>query len=212
MKDILKIYVSVVLSVILVTVFLAMRLPEEKSVHFHANFGAFVSGQKLDFSDQKFMHVESCSAESSADEHSAKAFGDRIHLEDGVGDVAHIHDSGVVWGDLMLYLRMKVTEDGIYVDGKNNLVGRNQEISYYINGNKLDEFDQSDIKSNDILLLVLDDKSPNDQKSTKLEIDKLGAQLSMKSEEMNQSNPDVGCGGGVKEESFWQNVSKVWGF
>lgn len=212
MKDVLKIYSSVVLSLILATVFLAARLPEEEEVHFHANFGVFANGQKLDFSDQKFMHIESCSAEASAEEHSAKAFGDRIHLEDGVGDVAHIHDNGVVWGDLMLYLRSKVTADGIYFDGKKIPTGKNQKITYYVNGKEVNDFEQRDIKSNDTLLVILGDKLESNAESAKAELNNLAAKLSGRSEELNNSNSDEGCGGGETEESFWQKMGRVWGF
>ncbi len=211
MKDILKIYISVVLSLILVTVFLAVRLPEEEDVHFHANFAIFTNGQKLDFSDQKFMHIESCANDDSNDDHSAKVFGDRIHLEDGVGDVAHIHDSGVVWGDLMLYLRSKVTADGIYFDGKKIAVGNNQKITYYINGQAVEGFEQRDIRSNDTLLIVLGDKRSKVVEDSKAELNKLTAELSNRSEEFNMSGSEEDCGGSV-ELSFWKRVARVWGF
>ncbi len=207
MKIFLYVYIGAVVTILTVTGFLVMRLSEEDLTHIHANFGVFVRNEKLDFSGEKYMHVKPC----FSDYHTQKHFGDRVHLHDGVGDVAHIHDSGVVWGDLMLYLGVKTTINGIEFDEKLYPLSKQDKSSYYINGNKVNNFELTEINNNDTLIIVLDNENSGSLTVGKEKFNQLNAQLSNKSEELNGSSLAEVCGGAY-EMSFWDKVAKVWGF
>jgi len=207
MKIFLYVYVGVIVTILVVTGFLVMRLSEEDLTHIHANFGVFVGGQKLDFSGEKYMHVKPC----FSNYHTQKHFGDRVHLHDGIGDVAHVHDSGVAWGDLMLYLGVKTTTNGIEFGEKLYPLGRQDKLSYYINGNKVNGYELTEINNNDSLIVVLGNEKLDNLTVSKEKFNQLSAQLSNRSEELNFSSLAEACGGGYKM-SFWEKVAKVWGF
>ncbi len=207
MKVFLYLYIGIVVTILAVTVFLAARLPEDDLTHIHANFGVFVDAQKLDFSGEKYMHTKPC----FSDYHTQKHFGDRVHLHDGIGDVAHIHDSGVVWGDLMLYLDIKTTINGIEFGEKLYPLDRQNKLSYYINGNSVNNFELTEINNNDSLIIVLGNENLDNLTVGKEKFNQLSAQLSNRSEELNGLSLAEACGGGYKM-SFWEKVAKVWGF
>ncbi len=207
MKIFLYVYIGVVVTILTVTGVLVVRLPDEDLVHIHANFGVFIRDQKLDFSGQKYMHSKPC----FSDYHTQKHFGDRVHLHDGIGDVAHIHDYGVAWGDLMLYLGVKTTINGLEFEDKFYSLGKNDKLSYYINGNLVNNFELTEINNNDSLIIVMDNENSSSLMVGKEKFSQLNARLSNRSEELNNSSLVEACGGKI-EISFWDKVAKVWGF
>ncbi len=80
----------------------------EESVHYHAGFTVYVNGEKQDYSDWRYMHLELCTdgQEQHEDEQIEKA-----HLHDGVGDVVHVHRTGAKWGDLFENIGVKLAEE-----------------------------------------------------------------------------------------------------
>ncbi|MBP7846110.1 MAG: hypothetical protein KA007_01595 [Candidatus Pacebacteria bacterium] len=207
MRIFLYVYIGVVVTILVVTGFLVVRLPKDDLTHIHANFGVFVSGQKLDFSGEKYMHVKPC----FSNYHTQKHFGERVHLHDGIGDVAHIHDSGVVWGDLMLYLGVKTTSNGIEFDEKLHAFGKQDKLSYYINGKSVNDFELTEINNNDSLIIILDNENLSDFTVSKEKFNQLSSLLSNRSEELNSLSLAEACGGAY-EMGFWEKVAKVWGF
>lgn len=67
----------------------------------------YVNGEKQDYSDWQYMHLELCTDEQERheDEQIEKA-----HLHDGVGDVVHVHREGAVWGDLFKNIGVELAE------------------------------------------------------------------------------------------------------
>ena len=61
--------------------------------HFHANFMMYIDGERVDFSDDKYMEdVSGCSLTW------LMYPKDRVHLHENNGDTIHIHDQWVSWG------------------------------------------------------------------------------------------------------------------
>lgn len=207
MKNILIIYVTVLLTIIVVTAVLAIRLPDTEQTHIHSNFGIFVDGEKLDFGNEKYMHSVPCTLGAHRQWH----FGDRVHLHDDVGDVAHIHDSGVVWGDLLMYLGVEVTNGGIVFEEKNFEVTGQKKLEVFVNGRKADDFKRIEIKNNDTLIINLELPERGETGISEERMKILIGMLSMRSEEMNNSPVIEACGGRASK-SFWQKTAEVWGF
>lgn len=78
-------------------------------VHYHAGFQAYDGGDVLDFSGPEFMYLGECGTMG----HSFTSVQDRVHLHERIGDVAHIHDTGVTWRDLLVSLRQEEYLDAI---------------------------------------------------------------------------------------------------
>lgn len=68
----------------------------------------YVNGEKQDYSDWQYMHLELCTEgqEQQEDEQIEKA-----HLHEGVGDVVHVHREGAVWGDLFKNIGVELAEE-----------------------------------------------------------------------------------------------------
>ncbi len=77
------------------------RNSETEEPHWHAAFKVYVDGQPVDFSSDKYRHVEPCSEEENEAETTPEHEQiEKAHLHDGVGDVVHVHREGAVWRDL----------------------------------------------------------------------------------------------------------------
>lgn len=205
MKIFVYVYLSVLLTVAVVTVFLTFRIPKVQETHYHANFAVFIDDKKLDFGHEKYMHVKPCTGEINQEKH----FGDRVHLHDKVGDVAHIHDTGVVWGELMMYLGVEVNQEFVMFENNKYPISKGKELVYYINGQRTGDFRISEIRNNDTLLIVLGDQLSNGNEDNRY-VDYV-KRLSNRSEEINNSS-SLEAGGGAIETSFWRRVARVWGF
>lgn len=205
MKVILYVYVSVLLTVAAITVLLTFRIPKAEETHYHANFAVFIDEKKLDFSHEKYMHVKPCTGEVNREGH----FGDRVHLHDQVGDVAHIHDSGVVWGELIMYLGLEVNQEFIMFENTKYPINKGKELVYYINGRKVNDFQTSEISNNDTLIVIIGNRLLSDEEDNRYA--QFLGRVSNRSEEMNNSGSLEACGGSV-ELSFWKRVARVWGF
>jgi hypothetical protein len=95
---------------------------QKPEVHYHAGFRVYIDGELQDFSDIKYMNVKPCESEDHKDNESAPpppkeagseeetAHEEAVHLHDLVGDVVHIHASGVRWEDLFTYLESQSKE------------------------------------------------------------------------------------------------------
>lgn len=74
---------------------------DSETVHYHAGFQIVQNGMLLDYSAPEYMHVVPCLDKNVHIEIDKNDVTERIHLHNQVGTVAHIHDNGVVWEDLL---------------------------------------------------------------------------------------------------------------
>lgn len=88
----------------------------DDKVHYHAGFQIYQDGELLDFSDPEFMYLGSC-----GDMGSSGSLRDKVHLHDRIGDIIHIHASGVTWSDMFQSLGLAEELDTIVaqsIDGE----------------------------------------------------------------------------------------------
>lgn len=116
--------------------------------HFHAGFQVYENDHLVDFSGDQFMHLEVCTTEPHALDNDPKG---NVHLHDGIGDVAHVHRPGVVWGDLFNNLDFPLPASS----------------AAYLNGQKADAFRTTLIKPYDSLVVFIGTNSAIDQKLAK---------------------------------------------
>lgn len=118
--------------------------------HFHAGFIVYVNGEKQDYSDTRFMHLDVCSIPGKQDDHAMDA-KDTVHLHDNVGDVAHIHTENVTWR--MLFENMNVS------------FPKDIPIRGYRNGKIIQNILNEPIQKDDSIILVVGDKKKVDTSS-----------------------------------------------
>jgi hypothetical protein len=98
--------------------FFAYRFWLQWPIHFHAGFKVYVDNQLQDYSAEKFMDVEPCTAPG----HKAKVDDqlEKAHLHDQVGDVVHVHRHQATWGDLFTNLHVSFDHEAVvgYKQGK----------------------------------------------------------------------------------------------
>lgn len=130
------------------------RTGANDETHYHAGFVLFDGGKQVSFTDLKYMHVRPCSEghEANADEDEQI---EKAHLHDFVGDVAHVHRSGAVWGDLFKNINYDV-------DGK--------KIRGFVNGEEEQDILKYPIKAYDSVVFFKDGKT--DKKLVKTKVSK----------------------------------------
>ncbi len=121
---------------------------EDKRTHYHANFAMYINGQRDPFESSTFYEeTQSC----SADEVGPRS---RVHLHDQKSSVVHVHDEGATWGHLFANLGYSLgnkslqTDKGVFVDGTDE-----NELTFVLNGKKLDGVANEVIRSEDVLLI-----------------------------------------------------------
>src|SRR3989338_10567343 len=95
-----------------------------KSTHQHADVKVYVNGKAIDFSQQKYQ--------------LASRF---IHFEEGVGDVIHIHATGLTMGHLFKSLGGDMASNFIIVEGQSDCNAANKTLKFFVNNKPNDEFD-----------------------------------------------------------------------
>lgn len=109
-----------------------------KVVHYHAGFQVYNNGKLQDYSGWQYMHQEPCSVNGKP----LPTTNDQIekaHLHERVGDVVHVHRTGVIWQDLFTNIKISIPAAAVG----------------YINGVKVNDFLQVPIRPYDSLVVVI---------------------------------------------------------
>ena len=107
-----------------------------RSVHNHADVKVYINGKAIDFSQHKYQ--------------LASRF---IHFEEGVGDVVHVHATGLTIGHLFKSLGGYITNNCMTLDGQSFCKDGNNTLKFYVNSQPNDEFDNYIIKDLDKILI-----------------------------------------------------------
>ncbi|MBI2658299.1 hypothetical protein HYX08_06435 [Candidatus Woesearchaeota archaeon] len=107
-----------------------------RSAHDHADVKVYINGQAMDFSQRKYQLTARF-----------------IHFEDGIGDVIHVHATGLTVGHLFKSLGMDFSNNCIAVEGQSNCNEEDKKLKFYVNGQKSNEFDSRVIKDLDKYLI-----------------------------------------------------------
>lgn len=100
-----------------------------RSTHQHADMKVYINGKAIDFSQKKYQ--------------LASRF---IHFEEGVGDVIHIHATGLTIGHLFKSLGGEISNDCMTIDKQTYCNEGDKTLKFYVNGQKSNEFSSHIIK------------------------------------------------------------------
>ena len=107
-----------------------------RSTHIHADVKVYVNGNAIDFSQRKYQ--------------LASRF---IHFEDGLGDVVHIHATGLTIGHLFKSLGGDINNNCITIDKQAYCNEDGKTLKFYVNRQKSNEFSNRVIKDIDKYLI-----------------------------------------------------------
>lgn len=77
-------------------------------VHSHAAFRVYKNNEPVDFSDNKYMHIEPCAALERRVRTKEEEQFQKAHLHTNIGDVVHVHRTTARWKDLFRNLPYEV--------------------------------------------------------------------------------------------------------
>lgn len=135
---------------IIATVWVTTEVQRVKNtVHYHANFGIVINGERLDLSGDEYMEdIGACTAGAQ------QKPGDRVHLHENNMDTVHVHASGVTWGHLMTNLGFRFGTDFLVLnDGRILQDNDDVKLSFIVNGRLVRDPFIAQIRSEDRLLI-----------------------------------------------------------
>jgi len=115
----------------------------EEKVHIHSNFKVYLNGEQIDFSVPMYQL-------------RAKT----VHLEDGIGDVVHVHKKGITVGDFLETLEITFN-DSCFVSGfLGDYCNENDKtVKFYINGDRNYQYVDYEIRNLDKFLITFGNDS-----------------------------------------------------
>ena len=106
-----------------------------RSTHIHADIKVYINGNAIDFSQKKYQL-------------NARF----IHFEDRLGDVVHVHATGMTLGHLFKSIGMDFSSNCI-VEGQSYCNDADKTLKFYVNGQQSNEFGNRIIKDLDKYLI-----------------------------------------------------------
>lgn len=126
----------------------------DDSVHYHANFGLYINGERDEFKGFGFYEeVSSCGGNNL---NNPKI---RTHLHDNKNALVHVHDDAATWGHFFANLGYSLgdtvleTRKGVYVNGQDG-----NTLQFRLNGKPIDSVANKTIGDKDILLVTYGDE------------------------------------------------------
>lgn len=119
-------------------------------VHYHAGFIIVQDNKLVDFSGSQYMNVEPCKVKTNVTEVESPQQQQisKAHLHDHIGDVVHVESRNALWKNLFTNLNYPINY---------------QDTTAYINGNKVEDFQDQKIQPYQSLVLFIG--SNNDTKN-----------------------------------------------
>lgn len=168
------------------------------AVHYHANFGIFVNGQRVTLdSPLYYEEVQAC----GGDEVDNPKI--RTHMHNQVNSIVHVHDSGVTWGHFFANIGMTDGDSVFRIDQKIYQNSKESPITFILNGQKVDTTANRVIKSEDVLLVSIGTIEERDLQAQYTALPKDAG-------EFNKKYDPAGCSGG-KDFTFSERLKKAVG-
>jgi len=168
------------------------------AVHYHANFGLYINGQRDEFKSFAFYEeIQSCSADEINDPKT------RAHLHNQNNHVIHVHARAATWGHLIDNLGYTLgdnvvkTDQGVFVDGVDS-----KHLNLVLNGQKVKDLANRTINSEDVALISYGSE-------TETELQQQYKAIPRDAGEFNR-NPDPASCGGSKPLSTKERLRKTF--
>ena len=123
-------------------------------VHYHANFDVFINGKREKFASPMYYEEE---GGGSGCAETAITPTERAHMHDNVGDVVHVEDHAVTWGNFFQNLRWVVNDKQIQTPDGTYLADDTHKITFIVNGHEVQDITSELIQDKDRLLVDFGD-------------------------------------------------------
>jgi hypothetical protein len=171
---------------------------QSDAVHYHANFGIFVDGQRLPLdSPLYYEEVQACGGDEVFNPKI------RVHMHDQVSHVLHVHDAGATWGHFFANIGMTHGDSVFRIDNKVYTDSEATPITYILNGRTVGSTANTTIRSEDTLLVSIGTDDP-------LALQEQYAAIAKDAGEYNSKYDPAGCSGG-KDFTFFERLKKSVG-
>ncbi len=107
----------------------------KEEVHIHADFKVYINDKAIDFSVPMYQLRDKS-----------------VHVEDGIGDMVHVHKEGITMGHFFETLGIEFDNECIVIDD-NYCSEDDNKLSFYVNGIENDEFENYEIRDLDKILV-----------------------------------------------------------
>ena len=116
-----------------------------KSVHNHADVKVYINDQSIDFSQRKYQVTTSF-----------------IHFEDGLGDVIHIHATGLTVVHLFKSVKGDINPNCIVLEDQSYCNEDGKKLKFYVDGKENNGFASYVIEDLDKILVSYGDESESE--------------------------------------------------
>ncbi|MBS3107112.1 hypothetical protein J4419_05645 [Candidatus Woesearchaeota archaeon] len=157
---------------------------EKKEHHAHADFRVVFDGQRITFTDEKYMTGGSFLLHKF------------VHLHDHDGDVIHVHKKGITLGDFFISLNFKLNSTCIVTDTNIPYCASDEnKLQMFVNGKENIQFDRYEPQDLDRILIIYGGGS-DIQKEISLVTDKACIQSGQCPGRGDPYNESMTCGPG----------------
>jgi hypothetical protein len=151
-------------------------------VHYHANFAMYINGVREEFKDPSYYEeVAACSKDAVGPRH-------RAHLHDSVGDVVHVHDHAVTWGQFFENIGYSLGDRSIATRTAVYVADDSHSLQFVLNGKTMASIANVVIGDRDRLLVSYGSES-------KAELDQRMAAVSSTADAVDHDHDPSSCSG-----------------
>ena len=138
-----------------------------KSTHIHADVKVYLNGRQIDFSQRKYQITTSY-----------------IHFEDGLGDVIHVHATGMTMDHLFKSLNGEFNSECLLFEGQNYCNDANKKLKFFVNGKPNNEFGYFVMKDLDKILISYGGENSSEIQKQMDSVTNLAQKYSLNKQEM----------------------------
>ena len=131
------------------------------STHIHADVKVYINGKAVDFSQSKYQLTTSY-----------------LHFEEGIGDVIHLHATGLTMGHLFKAVGMDFDKNCLVVEGTSLCSNDRATLKFYVNTESNNEFEKYIIKDLDKILVSYGNENESEIQKQLSSITNLAAKYS----------------------------------
>ena len=156
-----------------------------QAVHWHADFALYIRGERYDFNQERFVSDEE-------DELS-----ENVHLHGERVSVVHVHREGTTWREFFDSLGFELTDQCLTTpEGEQFCDSEAEELSFVLNGVKLDALAFQDITNIDRALLSFGSESDGELMQQYAQVSDEACIVSLLCEErIPEDEPEEACSG-----------------
>ncbi len=114
-----------------------------KEIHEHADFAVYIHGERINFSQDKYMHHESAEEE-------------KAHMHDNAGWIAHKHAAGATWKEFFAALEITFNSTCFVITNDNYCNNETHRLLMFVNEKEVFDLEKHEIKDLDRVLITFD--------------------------------------------------------